>query len=146
MRTPLSVLLKDKGSVTHSITAQATGLECVTKMNQHGIGALLVMEGDKLIGIITERDLIRKLLGTSSDPKTTKVSALMTQDPITVLPSMTVQEAMKMITEKRFRHLPVVENGKLLGLISIGDLTRWVMLQQEYEIAALTGYIQGSSS
>ncbi len=144
MRTPLSVLLKDKGGSTYSIQPQASGFECATKMNELGVGALLVMENEKLVGIISERDLIRKLLGTSNDPKAVKVAELMTKDPITVLPSMTVQEAMKMITEKRFRHLPVVENGKLHGVISIGDLTRWVMLQQEYEIAALTGYIQGS--
>lgn len=145
MRTPLSVLLKDKGNVTHHISEKATAYECITQLNKHGVGALLVMEGDKLIGIISERDIIRKLIGNKSDPHTTPVADIMTRDPLTVSPTMTVQEAMKLVTEKRFRHLPVVENGKLLGIISIGDLTRWVMLQQEYEIAALTGYIQGTS-
>ncbi|MBS0289589.1 MAG: CBS domain-containing protein [Proteobacteria bacterium] len=145
MRTPLSVLLKDKGSITHSISPVATGYECTQKLNQSGVGALLVIENGKLIGIISERDLIRKVLGKSIDPNAVKVSELMTHNPTTVLPSTTVQEAMKLITEKRFRHLPVVENGVLLGVISIGDLTRWVMLQQEYEIAALTGYIHGNT-
>ncbi len=145
MRTPLSVLLKDKGGSTHSITPQSSGFDCATKMNQYGVGALLVIENEKLIGIISERDLIRKLLGTSTDPKSISVEKLMTKDPVTVLPTMTVQEAMKLMTERRFRHLPVVENGKLMGVISIGDLTRWVMLQQEHEIAALTGYIQGGT-
>jgi len=145
MRTPLSVLLKDKGGSTYSIKPQATGYDCAMKMNELGVGALLVMDAEKLIGIISERDLIRKLLGTNKDPKVATVAELMTKDPLTVLPSMTVQEAMKTITERRFRHLPVVENGKLHGIISIGDLTRWVMLQQEYEIAALTGYIQGET-
>lgn len=144
MRTPLSVLLKEKGNAIHSITPHITGYECAVKLNQTGVGALLVMEGDKLVGIISERDLIRKLFGSNLDPTSVKVSQLMTKDPLTVLPSMTVQEAMKLVTEKRIRHLPVVEKGKLLGIISIGDLTRWVMLQQEYEIQALTGYIQGS--
>ncbi|MBS0287967.1 MAG: CBS domain-containing protein [Proteobacteria bacterium] len=146
MRTPLSVLLKEKGGTTHSITPHASGLECATTMNKFGIGALLVIENEKLVGIISERDLIRKLLGSNIDPKSVKVAELMTKEPLTVLPSTTVQEAMKLVTEKRFRHLPVVENGKLLGMISIGDLTRWVMLQQEYEIAALTGYIQGGNN
>ena len=144
MRTPLSVLLKDKGSAIHHISAHATIHECIVKLNEFGVGALLVIEGEKLIGIISERDIIRKLIGNKSDPAKAQVADLMTHDPLTVPPTMTVQEAMKLVTEKRFRHLPVVENGKLLGVISIGDLTRWVMLQQEYEIAALTGYIQGT--
>ncbi len=144
MRTPLSVLLKDKGNATHSVTPNVTAYECAMKMNQVGVGALLVMEGEKLVGIISERDIIRKVTGVNVDPSSIKVSQLMTKDLITVPPAMTVQEAMKLVTEKRIRHLPVVENGKLIGIISIGDLTRWVMLQQEYEIAALTGYIQGS--
>ncbi|MGD9592515.1 MAG: CBS domain-containing protein [Candidatus Berkiella sp.] len=146
MRTPLSVLLKDKGGSTYSISPSESGFECATIMNRHGVGALLVMENNKLVGIISERDLIRKLLGTTTDPKSVTVAQLMTKDPVTVPPSTTVQEAMKIITEKRFRHLPVMENNQLVGVISIGDLTRWVMLQQEYEIAALTGYIQGSSN
>ncbi len=146
MRTPLSVLLKDKGGTTFSISANNSGFECACKMNEHGVGALLVLDNDKLVGIISERDLIRKILGSTIDPKSVKVEQLMTKDPVIVPPSMTVQEAMKLMTERRFRHLPVLENGKLLGVISIGDLTRWVMLQQEYEIAALTGYIQGSGS
>lgn len=144
MRTPLSVLLKDKGSAIYHISPHATAYECSAKLNELGVGALLVMEGEKLIGIISERDIIRKLVVNKSNPDATHVADLMTKDPLTVLPETTVQEAMKLITEKRFRHLPVVANGKLLGVISIGDLTRWVMLQQEYEIAALTGYIHGT--
>lgn len=143
MRTPLSVLLKEKGNTTYHIKPEDSCFECVQKMNQHGIGALLVMEKDILKGIISERDIIRKVVG-KSDPAGLKVAEVMTKDLLTVLPSMTVQEAMKMVTEKRIRHLPVVEDGKLLGLISIGDLTKWVMQQQEQEIAALTGYIQGT--
>lgn len=145
MHTPLSVLLKDKGYVTHHISAQASAYECVLKLNQLGVGALLVMENEKLLGIVSERDLIRKLLGNQYDPSKVRVEEIMSKDIITVLPSMTVQEAMRIVTEKRIRHLPVVENNKLLGLISIGDLTRWAMLQQEREIEALTGYIHGKA-
>jgi CBS domain-containing protein len=145
MHTPLSVLLKDKGYVTHHISAQASVYECVLKLNQFGIGALLVMEGDKLLGIVSERDLIRKLLGNKSDQTKVRVEEIMSKDLLTVPPSMTVQEAMKIVTEKRIRHLPVVEDDKLVGLISIGDLTRWAMLQQEKEIEALTGYIHGKA-
>lgn len=143
MQTPLSVLLKEKGNKTYHISAQATAYECTLKMNEHGIGALLVMEGEKLSGIVSERDLIRKLLGQQGNPSTVKVMDIMTKEPVTVPPTMTVGEAMRLVTERRFRHLPVVEEGKLIGIISIGDLTKWVMLSQEHEIADLTGYIHG---
>lgn len=145
MRTPLSVLLKEKGSDVYNIPPSTTGFECARTLNDKHIGALLVMEKDKILGIISERDLIRKLVCLQGDPQKVPVSQLMTANPLTVLPTTTVQEAMKIITEKRFRHLPVVEDGKLLGIISIGDLTRWVMEQQQYEISQLTGYIQGTS-
>ena len=144
MHVPLSVLLKDKGNAMHSVSQDATGYECADKMNQLGVGALLVLEGDKLLGIISERDFLRKVVGYKQNPAKIHVKEVMTKNPLTVPPSMTVQEAMKIITEKRFRHLPVVENGKLVGMISIGDLTRWMMIQQENEIAALTGYIHGT--
>lgn len=143
MRTPLSVLLKEKGSKVFNIGPNASGLDCAMKLNEAHIGALLVVDQEKIVGIISERDLIYKLLCIKGDPNKVPVSQIMTPNPFTVLPSTTVQEAMKIITEKRFRHLPVVEDGKLMGMISIGDLTRWVMEQQQYEIDHLTGYIQG---
>lgn len=145
MRTPLSVLLKEKGSDVFKIQPTATGFECARTLNEKHVGALLVMDKDKIVGIISERDLIRKLVCLQADPNKVPVSQLMTTNPLTVLPTTTVQEAMKLVTEKRFRHLPVVEDGKLLGMISIGDLTRWVMEQQQYEISQLTGYIQGTN-
>lgn len=145
MQTPLSVLLKEKGSKTYHISPQATVYESAVKMNEFGIGALLVIEGEQLLGIISERDLIRKLVGRQGDASQVQVHEIMTKELVTVPPTMTVQEAMKLVTEKRFRHLPVVEEGKLIGMISIGDLTRWAMLQQENEIAALTGYIHGNT-
>jgi len=146
MRTPLSVLLKDKGSKIYSVSAKESALACINKMNEYGVGALLVMEGETLQGIISERDIIRKLFVKPALMNEMQVSNLMTKSVHTVPSTMTVQEAMKTVTEKRFRHLPVVDNGKLLGMISIGDLTRWVMLAQEHEIAALTGYIQGTTN
>lgn len=145
MKTPLSILLKDKGYLTHSISPDATGYECAEKLNEFGIGALLVMEKDKLLGIVSERDFIRKLLSRQKDPNSVQVKDFMTSDIVTVLPTTTVQEAMRLVTDRRLRHLPVLENGKLIGIISIGDLTRWVMLAQEHEIEALTGYIHGQA-
>ncbi|MFI4937074.1 MAG: CBS domain-containing protein [Candidatus Berkiellales bacterium] len=144
MQTPLSALLKDKGYRIYSISAQATCQECATKLNLYGIGAMLVMDNDKLEGIISERDFVRKLMTSQKEISTVKVAEIMTKELITVPPTATVQEAMRIVTQKRIRHLPVIDHGKLLGLISIGDLTRWVMLEQEQEIAALTGYIHGT--
>jgi len=144
MQTPLSVLLKEKGHVIHHISPQASGYECALKMNQLGIGALLVLNDDKLLGIVSERDIIRKIICVKTDPTQIRVADIMTKDPLTVTSNMTVQQAMKIVTERRFRHLPVVDNDKLVGLISIGDLTKWAMMQQEREISDLTGYIHGA--
>lgn len=143
MHTPLSTLLDDKGHSVQTISPNNTVYECALKMDQFRVGALLVMEGDGVRGIISERDIFRKLIVPGQDPKKCRVEELMTTDLLTVLPSTTVREAMHIVTERRFRHLPVVENGKLVGLISIGDLTRWAMLAQEHLITDLTRYIQG---
>lgn len=143
MHTPLYALLDEKGHTVHSILPKCTIYECAQKLDKLKVGALLVMEDSQLLGIITERDILRKLMSRGDDPKKVLVSDIMTKELVTVLPSTTVNEATRTVTERRFRHLPVVENGKLVGLISIGDLTRWAMLSQERLIAALTHYIQG---
>ncbi|MCS5712064.1 CBS domain-containing protein [Candidatus Berkiella aquae] len=143
MQTPLSILLKEKSSKVQTITANDTCYDCAALLSQLGIGALLVMEGDKVQGIISERDLINKLVSKKLEPTQVTVSEVMTHNVLTVPSDTTVQKAMEIITEKRFRHLPVVDNGKLVGIISIGDITRWIMLQQQQEISALTDYIHG---
>lgn len=146
METPLSVLLKDKGHQIQSINPDATVFECATKLDQLRIGALLVLNDEHLAGIISERDILRKIVATGKDPKQIRVREIMTQKVITVSPSTQVHEAMRLMTENRVRHLPVMDNGKLIGLISIGDLTRWAMLIQEKQISSLTNYIQGERS
>jgi CBS domain-containing protein len=148
METPLSVLLNDKGRATQSISPKDSVYDCALKMNQLKIGALLVMENEQLAGIVSERDILRKVVTSGQDPKNILVDTIMTKvnELVTVLPTTTVREAMHIVTEKRIRHLPVLENGKLVGLISIGDLTRWAMLLQEQQISSLTNYIQGERS
>lgn len=143
METPLTTLLNDKGRVVQSISPTNTVYECATKLTQLKIGALLVMDGDKIEGIVSERDILHKVVVHGNDPKKITVKDIMTTEMITVSPTTTVREAMHIVTDKRIRHLPVIENGKLIGLISIGDLTRWAMLWQEQQIASLTNYIQG---
>jgi len=143
MESRLSSLLQDKGYTIHLISPDVTVYECAKKMNLLGIGALLVMEDDKLIGIVSERDIIRKVISCNCEVGKFKVADIMTTELVTVTPSTSVAEAMQLVTEKRFRHLPVIENGKLIGIISIGDLTRWAMLAQKNEISSLTKYIHG---
>lgn len=144
MDTPLSVLLKDKGYDIRSISPKQTVFECAVMMTELKIGALVVMENDRLTGIISERDVLRKLVVTGDDPKKVLVEKLMTKDLVTVTATTTVREAMHIVTEKRIRHLPVLEEGKLIGVISIGDLTKWAMQLQELQISSLTKYIHGS--
>lgn len=143
MHILLSQILKEKGDKVYSITPDITALECANKLTEYKIGALLVMVQDKLMGIISERDLVVKLLNHQKDPSKVKIKEIMTTDLLTVTSDMTVHSAMKLVTERRCRHLPVVDNGILKGMISIGDLTKAVMLEQEREIDDLTGYIQG---
>lgn len=144
MDTVLKHLLaekKTKGLLR--ISPSETVQNCVERMNEMKVGSILVMEGEKLVGIFTERDVLLKVVGKGLDLFITPVSQVMTIDPITVSPHMTVSQAMYLVTEKRFRHLPVVEEGNVLGLISSGDLTRWIVSQQEIEIRDLQKYITG---
>ncbi|HIJ63760.1 MAG TPA: CBS domain-containing protein [Rhodospirillaceae bacterium] len=97
------------------------------RMTNAKIGALVVIDGEKLSGIFTERDALNKVLSGGLDPVNTKVSEVMTREPYCVAPTTTVGEALKLITGRRFRHLPVAENGKVLAVVSSGDLTHWLV-------------------
>jgi CBS domain-containing protein len=112
-------------------------------MVKNNIGALLIVENEKLLGVFTERDVLKKVANKELNVKETPVKEVMTANVLTVAPHTTVAEAMAVITQKRFRHLPVVENDRLVGLISIGDLTRWVSRNQEIMIRDLENYITG---
>ena len=101
------------------------------------IGALMVMDGGRLIGIFTERDALNKVLANNLDPGNTKVSEVMTKDPYCISPTTTVGDAMQLITGRQFRHLPIVENGKVLAVVSSGDLTRWLVQDQMGEVQEL---------
>jgi CBS domain-containing protein len=96
-------------------------------MSAEKIGALIVLDGGRLIGMFTERDALNKVLATGLDPGNTKVAEVMTKNQISVPPTTTVGDAMELITRRRFRHLPIVDNGKVLAVISSGDLTHWLV-------------------
>jgi CBS domain-containing protein len=127
------------GEAIHSVGPDCPVTECVRLMTVEKIGALVVMDGGRLTGIFTERDALNKVLAAGLDPGRTKVSEVMTRDPTCIPPTTTVGDAMELITTRRFRHLPVVENGKLLAVVSSGDLTRWLVKDQLGEVQELVG-------
>lgn len=130
----------------HTVPANVTVFEAVQKMNQHRIGAMLIMEGARLTGIFTERDALTRVIAASLDPKATPVAKVMTTTVLTVEPETTVQQVMDIFAEKRCRHLPVIQEGKLVGLISIGDVSRWVANMHRAEAESLRQYIAGGLS
>ncbi len=135
-QTPLNEIF-EPGEPIHSVGPGTPVTECVRLMTARKIGALVVMDGDRLTGIFTERDALNKVLAGNLDPRSTNVSAVMTKDPYIVSPTTTVGEAMKLITTRRFRHLPIVDNGKVLALISSGDLTHWLVREHVGETEEL---------
>lgn len=136
-------LLEDKGREIYTIVPEAPVLEAIRSMAEHGIGALMVMRDDALVGIVTERDYARKVILKGHSSRETPVSDIMTPAPTTVSPSTTVDECMRLCTELRVRHLPVLENNRLVGIVSIGDLVKAVIDDQATEIDHLQRYIAG---
>jgi CBS domain-containing protein len=135
-QTPLNEIF-EKGEAIHSVGPNTPVTECVRLMTASKIGALIVMDGERLIGIFTERDALNKVLAGGLDPRNTKVSAVMTKDPYCIHPTTTVDDAMKLITKRRFRHLPIVDNGKVLAVVSSGDLTHWLVQDRMGEVQEL---------
>ena len=123
----LQRMLNDETDEIHSVEADALVVECVRKMTDKKIGALTVMDGGKLVGIFTERDALSRVLAAGRDPRDTRVVEVMTTDPHCVSPEMTVGDAMELVTKRGFRHLPIVENGKVQALLSNRDLTNWLV-------------------
>ena len=144
METPLKELIHHKGSHVCHVEPEVTIEEAARLMHQERVGALLVMHEEEIIGILTERDLLNRVLAQGLDPANTFVHQVMTCELVVVRPNITVRDAMQIVTEKRFRHLPVVENGHLLGMVSSGDLTRWIVSEEEGMIHTLMDYIYGT--
>ncbi|BCL76436.1 inosine-5-monophosphate dehydrogenase [Jeongeupia sp. HS-3] len=141
MKTARHILAEKKISGTLSIEPQATVYQALQLLAEMNIGALLVMEGDSLVGMFSERDYARKVVLMGKTSAATPVSEIMTRKLICVPPSSTVDECMALITEKRIRHLPVIENDKVLGVLSIGDLVRETIADQQFTIDQLVYYI-----
>ncbi|MEE8094175.1 MAG: CBS domain-containing protein [Gammaproteobacteria bacterium] len=137
-------LLSAKGTDVWSVTPEQTVLAALVLMAEKEVGALMVMEGEALVGIFSERDYARKVVLKGKSSRDTPVSEVMSAPVVTVGPDQSIEECMSLMTEKRTRHLPVLENEKLIGLISIGDVVKAVILDREAVIGQLEGYITGT--
>lgn len=137
-------LLQRKGSRVLTIGPGASVLQAAVLMNEHRIGALVVVEGGRVVGMFTERDVLQRVVGERRDPEATRVEEVMTGAVVCCSPETTVDEARGVMRDRRIRHLPVADaDGQLLGLISIGDLNAQLQAAQEQTVFLLTEYIQG---
>lgn len=137
-------ILKAKGiTQTYTIHPAATVLEAITLMAEKGIGAVVVTEGEAVVGILSERDYARKVLLMERSSYNTEVADIMSANVITVTPKHSNEFCMQLMTEKRLRHLPVLDEGKLVGLVSIGDLVKDIISDQQSLIHQLESYIRG---
>jgi len=140
MRT-VKQLLDDKPAAIHAINAQAPVIDAIRLMARECIGAVLVMDGTRLVGIISERDYARKIVLDGRSSRETEVQAIMSQDVVTVSPAQNVADCMEIMSERRIRHLPVIEDGQVIGMVSIGDLVAAVIAEQRAELEHLQRYI-----
>jgi CBS domain-containing protein len=136
-------ILRYKGGHVHAVRRTDTVLAALGVMAEHDIGAVLVLDGDEVVGILTERDYARKVALAGRSSKDSPVDAIMTDEVCCVPPNHSVGDCMTLMTQRRVRHLPVVDNGRLIGLVSIGDLVKATIDEQEFTINQLKSYIAG---
>jgi CBS domain-containing protein len=142
--TTIGSILNQKGSTVWSVSPDHTVFEAISIMAEKNIGALPVLEGDRLVGMISERDYARKVILLGRGSRETKVSEIMARNLRTVGLNDSVQECMQLMTENRFRHLPVMEEDKLIGLMSIGDCVNWIISAQTAAIDDLERFVTGA--
>ena len=143
MKTAAHILKSKAVQTIHAIAPESSVFDAVKLMAQENIGALLVMEGTKLVGLVTERDYARKIALMSRSSKEIRVREVMTSEVLYVRPERTSDECMALMTENRVRHLPVMDGEKLLGIISIGDMVKDIISEQQFIIQQLQHYISG---
>jgi CBS domain-containing protein len=141
MHQLLSSILEEKSGDVLQIDGGATVFEAITKMVDANVGSLLVTDDGEIVGIMTERDYLRRVTLEGRTDKETAVRDIMSSPLVVATPETSIDECMAMMTDRRIRHLPVVEEGEIVGLISIGDLVKFKSKQQEFEIKYLTDYI-----
>lgn len=142
----VGTLLRNKSGEVWSLDPSASVYDAIRLMAEKSVGALLVMRDGKLAGIVSERDYARKIVLQGRHSQDTPVSDIMTSNVITVTPSHTVEECMRIVTDKRIRHLPVVDGDRVIGIVSIGDLVNWVLTEQQETIRHLEAWISGTNA
>jgi len=139
----VGALLREKNPVIHAIESTATVYEAIELMGEKNIGGLPVVRRGNLVGMLTERDYTRKVVLQGRTSKETLVGEIMTRNPLVVSEESSVEECMKIMTEERVRHLPVLTDDQLVGILSIGDLVKWIISAQDATIEQLTRYVFG---
>ena len=142
--TPVGSILDRKGRNLWSIAAKATVYEAIALMAEKNVGALPVMDGPTMLGMISERDYTRKVILHGRVSRETPVADIMTRDVITVVPGDSVEDCLEIMTKNHVRHLPVIEDGRMVGLVSIGDLVNWIILAQSSKIDDLQRFVTGA--
>jgi CBS domain-containing protein len=141
---PVSMLVRQKGGEIFSVPSGASVYSAIDVMADKGVGALLVVDDGSLVGVVSERDYARKVILKGKSSKDTFVREIMTPSPITISCNTSVEEALELMTKNRFRHLPVLNaDGRIAGVLSIGDLVKWIITSQDETIAHLEHYIAG---
>ena len=139
----IDALLNHKSPMIWSVAPDATVFDAIRLMSDRNIGALLVMEGKRLVGMFSERDYTRKVILRGKSSKTTAVREIISAPVISVDPQSTIEECMRLMTEHRIRHLPVLESDRVVGIVSIGDLVNWIISAQGMAISQMEDYISG---
>lgn len=142
---PVTLIIKNKESAVWHCGPEVMVFDAIKQMAERNIGALPVLDGGRLVGIISERDYTRKVVLKQRSSKETKVRDIMDTEFVCVAPGDSVDECLRLMTDKRIRHLPVMQNGELVGIVSIGDLVKWIISAQQAVVEHLESYIFGAN-
>ena len=140
-KVSVTILLKEKSTSVYCISVDSSVASAVEEMNQNRIGCVMFKGAEQVVGVFTERDVLTRVVAAGRDPKSTSVREVMTSDFISITQGTSIEDAMQMMTDERVRHLPIMDGEVLFGLISIGDITRWLLKVNEMEAENLRKYI-----
>ncbi|HBM85496.1 MAG TPA: hypothetical protein DD423_01670 [Opitutae bacterium] len=140
-KVSVTILLKEKSASVYSVAVNSTVAAAVAEMNSHRVGSVMVKDSERVVGIFTERDVLTRVVAAGRDPNTTPVREVMTEQFKFITRETSIEDAMQVMTEKRVRHLPVMDGEELIGLLSIGDMTHWLLKVNEMEAENLRRYV-----